>query len=354
MNNKVDSRIQKIKSERENLLKMVRASILEHKERFAEKINEVVSTLKEDEESVKKYEAMVRAQELIASLTEEILAAKTVEDIINIRKRLNYYISKIKAELKKREVDQAVLDEYQEKATVLRKEIAKYIRVLKRENNLSEIDRLYGNYDNLSLEEMEALKKSLRREVSYNTRNINGPKKKEITPIIVAEEEVTPTEPQTGLVGIVGGIPQLPYEFEPFRSIDDVEYEEVGGFLAERVESLTEQYGIADTRDYFGHGVVSNVFSFLCNIPRYVHNKKAIKAMEKDYFMYYRGGDLVSYMEYLKQRNSIRQGLKCIFNRSYLFSEEGRYLNDHEECCWWIYNFCLDNNLDLPIQKHLA
>ena len=174
--NKDGLRIEKIKSDHAELLKKVRESIITNHENLKGNIEEVVTVLDFDEKSIKKQEATIKAQELVTTLTKEILDAKTKEEIIEIRKRLNYYINKIKTEIKRRELDESYLNAYQEKVTYLRKDIAKYIRFLKREENISEIDHLYSNYDNLNKEEMTDLKKALKREINYNRRNLAEPK----------------------------------------------------------------------------------------------------------------------------------------------------------------------------------
>ena len=159
-------RIAKIKNDHAELLKRVRNSIVENDSILTESIKEVINVLDFDEKCIKKQEAMNSAQELIADLTKEIIEAKTKEEVFEIRKKLNYNINKIKAEIKKRNVDEKYLNDYQVKITYLRKDIASYIRFLKREDNIVEIDKLYSNYNNLTKEEMTTLKKALKREVN--------------------------------------------------------------------------------------------------------------------------------------------------------------------------------------------
>ena len=108
-------------------------------------------------------------------------------------------------------------------------------------------------------------------------------------------------------------------------------------------------FHVAPTYDYHGHHRIANIGYFFRNLPRYIHNKKSIRAMEFTSDCITRSGDLISFIAYLKQRNSIRRGLKCLFNKSYLFSEEARLLNRHEKCSRWLYDFCKENSLNLPM-----
>lgn len=400
--NKVDVRIKKIKKDHANLLKLVRGSIVKNQNKFSSEIGKVINGLNYDEKNMKRYEAMKKAQELIVSLTEEILEAKTVEEIASIRSRLNYYINKIKTELKKRNVKQSMIDKYQEKSNYLRKDIAKYIRFLKRKNNIDEIEKLYSNYDNLTKEEKETLKKALRREVSYNNRNLNPKEKKapkqdltetknennivstqgnnfvntqdnnedDLHQLDVKFEEKTITDDKLELNGLV--FPKsdnafkektvdvelnfIKYDQEKVsenhqcKEISEIEFDDVADFFKQRIEFLSNKYNIVQTYDYSSHRVGKNTITFFRNIPRYIHNKRALKLMRIDYFTFYNGCDLVSFMEYVRRRNSIHQGFKSIFR----LSEEAEYLNQGESSKW-LYDFCKDNSLDLPIiyQYHL-
>jgi hypothetical protein len=59
---------------------------------------------------------LLKVQELITSLIEDIINAKDETEINKIRKRLNYYINKIKKELKKREISEKDIEDYIEKS----------------------------------------------------------------------------------------------------------------------------------------------------------------------------------------------------------------------------------------------
>ena len=103
-----------------------------------------------------------------------------------------------------------------------------------------------------------------------------------------------------------------------------------------------KSYNIKDTLDYQKHSFGNNLISFIYNLPRYIHNKKAIKHMKNDYYLYYRGKDFQSFINYSIKRNSIKNSLRCIFSNSYLYSNELIYLNNHQNCYKWIYNSCVN------------
>lgn len=355
---KVDNRVEQIKMEHEELLKMSRACIEENKNNFIENVDQLMSVLDFDEKNVKNYKAMVSSQELVASLTKEILEAKSVEEVLKIREKLSYYINKIKAELKKREIEQSKLDNYQENSNYLRKDIAKYIRFLKRGDNIIDIEKLYNNYDNLTVEELEKLKKALRTEKNYNVRNLNAFNKektkakgnlndfnKEKTE---AKENVNVALKKESSID-KSTKSDSDTKIKKSRHISEIEFSDINEFLEERVNDLSSQYNITNTFDYNIYDSRKNIVNFFCNIPRYIHNKKALKKMKRDYNVYYSGNDLVSFMEYVKRRNSIFQSLKCIFSRSYLYSQENKCLNNHDKCSWWVFNFCKKHSMNLLI-----
>ena len=379
---KNNEKIAKIKNERHTLLTMVNDSIKNNSDIVNNDIKTISEILDFDEKSVKKYEAIVNAKELIVSLTVEISEAKTEEEIFNLRKKLNYYINKIKAEIKKRDIDPEYLTTYPNSISYLRKDIAKYIRVLKRNNNINEIENLNNEYETLTDEDKEKLKKMLNAENRYNHRNLNPQEKpKKNTPKAMeeienleaendvtskameenenleAENEVMPKTHE----GLVPTNEQKPIVISPnnalgkslvpsqdidsfidgvVSTIDDVE------FLNNRINLYNGRYHI-DTIYGYNNSIPTGIINMIRNIPKYKQNKKRIKIMERESQKYYSGADLISYIAYLKKINSVRQGLKSIFNRTYLHSEEGRLLNDHEECAKWLLKYCNENSLNV-------
>ena len=372
--NKDGIRIEKIKSDHAELLRRVRDSIVENHGILKEEIEEVVQVLDFDEKSIKKYEATLNAQELVTTLTKEILEAKTKEEVFEIRKKLNYYMNKIKAEIKRRELDESYLNDYQIKVTYLRKDIAKYIRFLKREDNIAEIDRLYSDYENLTQEEMTNLKKALSREVSYNRRNLAESKEEVVTEEKSIEKEISTEVVEKDLTksfdirendnpfrltisddGLqeanfhLKEVPQRPGNQYITQDIQTASYAEVEKYLSGKVSDYNRRYRVRQTYDYSKTHLGKNMVNFFKNLPLYVHNKKAIKRMKNDYYRFYNGHDLGSYIEYLKRRNSIANGLKCMFSRTHLFNNND--IIKHEKCTMWLYEFCIRHHLDLSFQN---
>lgn len=169
--NNFDEKIKNIKETEKQLLEFVKSKIEEKDNIFSENVESVVKVLNYDATMVKKHETILEAQKLIVELTNKIKNAKTVDEIVEIRKKLNYYINKIKKEIKERNIDSNEYDQYVLNATDLRKGISEYIRYLKRESKITEIDTL-NNKPELNEEEKDYLKKLVRNEISYGKRNL--------------------------------------------------------------------------------------------------------------------------------------------------------------------------------------
>ncbi len=375
MTDSIKRRVEKIQKEHIELLQMARDSICNNGDNFNEHITDLVTVLDCDESNVKKYAAVVNAQELITELTEEILEAKTVDEVVELRKRLNYYINKIKAELRKREVPQLIIDDYQNKAGFLRKGIAGYIRFLKREDNVLEIERLSNNYANLSKEEITTLRKCLRKENSYNVRNkksymapseVKKPSKEDfsLSEVYLALSEINSTDNSEdfdikpyNLESSFGDqdffIPSLA-EAEQTSVIaypEKLSFDETSTYFNHVINKFSSQYGVEKTFDYEKKGLGRNIIHFFRNIPHYIHNKKAVKRMKQDYLQFYRGSDLASFIAYTKKKSSIKQELKCLFESSRLYTSDTEYLKAHERCARWMYDFCLENSLPICVSK---
>lgn len=154
-----EEKITKINNDRKILLETVRDDIKCNGLSTSNKINEIVSIIELDEKNVKKYNSIISAKEIISQLMEEIALAETKDDVEKIRTKINYYINKIKNEMKKRNISKEYFDELYSKTAILRKDISKYIRYLKRENNINRIKKLNDNLKDLSNEDREELKK---------------------------------------------------------------------------------------------------------------------------------------------------------------------------------------------------
>ena len=350
-----EEKIEKIKNERFELLKKVSESVKNNSNELSLEIDDVLMQLNLDEVSVKRYEALVSAQELIENLTSQIVETNDPQEIIEIRKKLNYYINKIKNEAKKRQISQEKLDTYQAKASYLRKDIAKYIRFLKRENNINEIESLNSKIETLSKDDLKKLKRLIKNELSYVKRNSQDETSKKSIHVDDEKKEVVENSKENDSLQVIIDNQKVEDDkkdsFLNLKidkanisrfSIPELHLENINDFLDYKVDKFRKMYGIKDTYDY-GNSIFSNLINFVKNVPIYYYNRKRIRNMQFESDVFYGGQDLLGYVEYSLQRNSIKNGLKSLFSKSYLYSDETKCLNDHNRCVEWIVEHC---NLD--------
>ncbi len=431
MKNKMNEKIAKVKKEHEQLMSLASEQILKNNEDVQEYSNEMLSVLEYDEKSIKKYQATVGAQNLIVSLTEQILNATTAEEIVDLRKKINYNITKIRAELKRRNVSQDVTENYNNQVSSLRKSIAVYIRFIKRGENISEIDRLSANMDNLSKEELTTLKKCLQKENRYNKRNLTAFENKEeeiskepktqtiasektamafdkprvdkplnsfaelhrkdlddfhympLPPIAKPDKPLSsfarlrrkglndfhymplpPTQKNNAIkASLIDKKKQNNYALAPVSSentnnysikiiSEDIPYEETSEYFNESLDQFSECFDVVKTLNYSQGKFVKNTINFIRNIPRYIHNKKAIAEMERQCSAYYTGYDFISFIECMKKRNSIQKVIRFILKDSSLTASERASLGDHESCSKWMYNFCAERRAPIYERRY--
>lgn len=357
--NKDYERIQKIKEDRLLLLKQSRDNIINNKNKENQQLSDILKVLNYDEDSLKKIVSYFKAKELIASLVDDIVNANSVEEVIKIRSRLNYYISKIKEELKYRNIGPVTKDSYNDRLTSMRDDISKYIRYLRRSNNLLEIDSLYSRYDNLNKEEMKRLKYLLKLEQNYNHRNLVVPSdisKEEKLIETNNNEEITNSNDDVDNTDNIDKKESFKIEF-PLASknhvviptnLHHVDFNEVEDFFKGKVDLYQRQYGVVNTHEY---GEKHKFITLLRNLPRFHSNKKAINEMQASYIYFCRNNDLAGYVEYLRRRNSIKNNLKYIFSGSKLYSEEQEDLFKHEQCAKWIYDYCKRHDMGVVLDK---
>ena len=219
----------------------------------------------------------------------------------------------------------------------------------------------------MTLEELRTLKKAITKEIAYHKRNLGKKEEtKSFLPVPLTFPNLTekstieqpikfnfwPKKPEE--INPQAFRIKLPAEKERSMSTHPLTIDDKIHFFECSAHKFTEQYHVIPTQDYQTTKIGRNIVTFFQNLPRYFHNKKLLKVIQKDYMIYYRGCDLASYIEYIRQRNSIKHGLKCIFDQSYLSSEEVARLNSHEQCSSWLLNFCNERHLDLPIQYYKA
>ena len=370
-------KVRAIKEERVEMLKRVLNALKQNKESVSNNIDSVLKIVEFDEKNVRKYESIVKAKQIIEELTMQIIDSNSHADIAKLRNRLNYYINKIKKELQNRNVSDTMIDSYTNNMTDLRGDIAKYIRYLKRNEKLIELEYLSDNYDDLTKEQKDEFKKTLKNEKAFDKRFLQN------TPVVINNPVNDVEATKTGLVLnipskeeveindslYISTVPETSLNdklvFSPStigKTIIDVDVvkeennsvvapltynvdnnyqsnsEDEFTFYKKRSNIYNSKYNMIDIYKY-NKSLKENVVKFFKNIPKYFVNKKRIKKMELDYNRYYRGEDLEGYIEYSRRRNSILQGLKSIFNKTYLFSGEGKYLNNHELCADWLTSF---------------
>jgi hypothetical protein len=110
---------------------------------------------------------------MILDLSLQIANATTIEDVKKLRNRINYYIEKIKKELKKRNISLFDMISIKDNTKSIQEDIITYIDCMKREKIISEIIRLNDNFDNLNNYELKYLHELLHNELSYIRKNIN-------------------------------------------------------------------------------------------------------------------------------------------------------------------------------------
>ena len=333
---KNQSRIDIIKEERIELLMEVRESIKEQNENVLNNANEIISLLEYDDMNIKKYQSLKEAQELINSLTIEIANSNSKEDIEKLRKKLNYYINKIKNEAKKRNID---YNNYYEKVSTIRKDISKYIRFLKKQDQINELEMINNNYELLTDEDKEKLQRQLLTARNYNTRIKKEQENKKEEDIISIQAEEQKEK-------------NIRFNFsKKLRLLDLMDsYSSDEEFISNKIIEFNKRYDLNETYDY-NDSIGKNVISFFKNIPIYNTNKKLLKKMYFDYANFYGGDDLGLYIDYTRRNNSIIEGLKGIFKKSSLYNKENIYLDNHNRCVNWILSFVKRKGIQLSYVK---
>lgn len=369
--NNYDKSIDNIKESRQVMIKKVTDSIKTDSISLTSKTNELINQTQNDE---KKQKELLKVQELITSLIEDIINAKDETEINKIRKRLNYYINKIKKELKKREISEKDIEDYQEKVCSVRSNISKYIRFLKRNKNIEEIEQLNNRFEELLEDDSKKLKQMISLEKRYNkkytnteetkksskelsiTSNISEIFKQEIDKIVAGNElisnifeEPSKEQPKKVKEEIIEEPkkeekPSFVIDFDEIikrsnnshrldKSYD--EYDNVIDYLNDKISLYKIKYGMLDLQEY-DKSIIKNSIIFLKNFLKYIRNKKTIEIMKRDNRFFYSGSDLTGYIEYSKQRNSIKNALKGIFSKTNIFSSKGEKPDEKNRCIKWI------------------
>ena len=408
--NEYYDKLDKIKRDHFKLLEMVRDSIRDDGINLGDNITGVFSAIMFDAKQIDKYKVLLEARFSIENLVEMILCATTPEDVAKIREQLNCYIDKIKREIVSRKMSDVSLASYQSRASNLRKDIAKCIRVLKRENNIDTIEGLVMLSDVIVPDDDQTLKSMIKNEMQFNDYYLNPDKKTKTKTVTVInsvadsnktdeisavqndnnnENNVLPNSSQSnktdkidenfevifsslknklGFETQTSEVEDFANSFkplltgEPIKKVgqstpskkDDTKSISKRAYLSKMVERYSKQYHLDDLRRYDG-STGKNVFRFFGNLPAYIYNKVIVQDMDYDSSIFYNGNDFVSFIEYNRRRNSIRNALKSVFSKSYLLSFEGQCLNNHERCVNWIEAYCKENGLEIDgLQQGLS
>ena len=368
------TRIFKIKEERYELLKEVRDNINSGNEKVIENANNLIKILNYDEKNIKKYQALKEAQSLIESLTKDIVNAKTKEEIESLRKRLNYYINKIKNEAKKRNIDYS---NYYEHVTSIRKNISKYIRFIKKYDSIEVIEKTNNNYDELDEQARKILSRQISNARDYNTRILREKKSNSVLvdnilhneniDIIEKDKEqkeltlddIKKKKDRTRNAVITldeinkrSAKSKRNSEIEDFRRNNryvfqpTLTYSSDEDFISSKVTEFNNRYSLNEPLHY-DSTIGKNMLNFVKNLSIYNANKKILKRILFDYSCFHHSRDLGIYAEYVKNDNSIVEGLRRVFNKSSLYSKEIEYLDNHDRCVNWILYYVRNNDIQL-------
>ena len=307
-------RIDKIKENNNNLIKKVKEEINETSTPFLQSVEKVVEEIKEHASDEKKKENFNKAKELLFSLSNEINNSDNLDKIIELRKKLNSNITKIRKELEKKEFITFEFNRFKDNTIKYRNSIAKNVRFLKREKNINEIERLNSNYDSLSSEELVEFKKLLRREQNYNSKNLVKYKKEEQKRDFFKVSNLEVNKKKTEDL------------IEVFNQSK----------LNESINDIKSFYKLKKLPSYDG-GVRENTIAFFKSIPNILKNKSILSSINKENELF---DDqlLEGFVEYNKRRNSIKLTLKGILNPKYRNNLELLYLRDDMYCSYWIKN----------------
>lgn len=377
-----EEKINKINNDRKIILSSIKERLNNNRQMYVNNLVDINEFLKIENDTQKEYKAIIEAKNLILELTEKIANSTSVEEIVSIRKKINYYINKIKKILINRGINKEEIDVLSEKASFLRKDIASYIRFLKREPKIKEIKKL-SSQESLTVEEKDKLKKLLKNEIRYNKRNqdydnkennsksnastidtkevkekdsfefdFKFEEKKEIHNIFDYEFNII-EEKKSSDVNFDFMFDNSDINIKGFEELPFSQNQSSNEFLSSH-KNYEKQYQLKRLKKY-DKNFIFNLVRFLCNIPKIIYNKKMIKIMKKDYKYFYRGEDLKLFIKKTIKENSIFESLEKIFSRSILSKREEECLNTHND----LVNNCysseiLDNSVTEQIDDDIA
>lgn len=361
--NSYDIRILKIKEGQIELLTLAKAKLQEEEGIFNDNIRNLIRVLGYDSSMTKRHLAIIRAQELIEKYINDIINATSVEEIVRIRKSLNYYINKIKKEIVLRHIAADKYDEYVSNITDLRKGIVDYVRFLKRERKISEMEYL-NNKPDLTSDEDLRLRELLRNESYYYKRNINKPadkkegkeKKQDVSlkeyyalgKYIVGtiDSDGKVRKSVVGKYFIGGNNPskedakgprkEFPRSTPPRPNTTPREASNLHDYLSEKVDSYINGYDVIIPNGY-GEDISGNIRIFINNLYTLFHNKRRIKYMVNDTIKdNYSEPVLIACINYVMKESSIINSFRKAIKGSKLLEKDEFYTQEHERCIEYI------------------
>lgn len=334
MNN--SKRIEKIVSNNNILIENVRLELATNIKELENSLNNYLSLLKlfvEDDKKINKYNKICKQ---LNDLACGINNSNDLNKIIEQRNKFNYYFNRLKKELLQKDFKVNLL---QEKTNNYRKSVAKYIRYIKRQENIDKIKKLNSNYKALSDDEKNLLKRLIKNENNYNYRNLkrinnnniynkkNTISSNDIGKIIENfEKDRSNSEEKKDL--------QIKNLFINNQKIVNICSYDVIKSIEEKVIIYDNKYKLNSLRCYYNSGFFLNSCVLVKNIPSYLKNKKIIKKMKEENVSNER--ELNGFIEYNRRRNSIKLALKEIFNQKYRNSTLALYLRDNKYCSIWL------------------
>lgn len=328
---------EEIKKDRIAALEAIKNAIINNNQDVIQNIDNLLSDYQLDEQNVKHYRAVKKAEEMITDLTISVCNATTSDDVIKTRKQLNYYLDKVKKEIISRQMPEEKIEEYYQNMRGLKSDISELVRAKKREDKLKDISSLVRE-TTLTKEEMQNLQKNMTNERRFNRRiikkyqqNSNEDRKKYRHGTTINKNGNTSTKDASQeLIGF----PLSPAEvasintinLEPAKStIKNITFE-----WQSEIKRLYPQYRLVKTKQYDG-GLFKNVATFFSNLPIYIHNKGIVKEMRFHYDHYYRGEALEKLIDLTEYDNSIGNAMAKILSNCHLFKNGFKNLKKHEE-----------------------
>ena len=333
-------KINTINEERNYLISSAVDAVLNNKMRLRTEIRSVINIIKTDNEACNKSIELAKAQNIIDDVIDEIVNSNSKEDIIKLRNRLNYYINKIKNIMKQRGMSEKDIEDYSQKVTDVRKSISKYLRFVKRNENIETIDFYLALGKKLTKPDINMLKKTVQLEYNYNKRCLRPPKPKKV---IKNEEDSL----YLNFIDDIDYVTEKDGDYTVNVVKSNNESKAIVDYLDSQVNHYDSVYNVLSTHEYNGN-IFENISALFKNIPIYKNNTKVVNYMETD-FKYHGAPDLQGYIDYIKKHNSIKYGLKQIISKTKIHTNAEKYLNTHQECINWIIEYC--NSNDLFIKK---